>query len=117
MAKMSSKNAYSPYSKFKVGSAVLTTNNNTYIGCNVENASYGLTICAERNAIFQMVTNGETEIEAIAIYCNSEISFPPCGACRQVIAEFGNHVKIIYGNDKKQTITNIRDLLPQSFNL
>ena len=85
------KNSYSPYSKFKVGAAVLASGGKIYRGTNVENASYGLTICAERSAIFAAITAGETQIKALAIVFSQKDLGPlstPCGACRQVMAEF-----------------------------
>lgn len=87
-AKEASKNTYSPYSKFPVGACVVTPSGKTFIGTNVENASFGATICAERSAIMNMVVNGEREIEAIAIYGPKMKMCAPCGICRQVIAEF-----------------------------
>jgi cytidine deaminase len=80
--------AYAPYSNFHVGAAVLGADGNIYSGCNVENASFGLTCCAERNAIFAMVGAGEKEIRELLVIGESEEFLPPCGACRQVIAEF-----------------------------
>lgn len=109
--------AYSPYSKYKVGAAVLTKGGNIYTGCNVENATFGLTCCAERVAIFKAVSEGEKDIKAIAVVTGGKLA-SSCGACRQVIAEFGKDVKIITANvkgDKK--ITTISKLLPDAFNL
>jgi len=80
--------AYAPYSDFHVGSALRTKSGKIFTGCNVENSSYGVTICAERNAIFKMVSEGEQEISAILIVGDTEKFLPPCGACRQVMAEF-----------------------------
>ena len=83
-----SKNAYAKYSQFPVGACVLTENDKIYTGCNFENASFGLTICAERNAVGSAIADGETKIKAIAIYSpNMELCYP-CGACRQVLHEF-----------------------------
>jgi cytidine deaminase len=87
-AKQAYINAYAPYSNFHVGAAALTQNNKIVCGCNVENASYGLTVCAERNCIAQAVIAGETSFKALVIYTEQEKLVPPCGACRQVIAEF-----------------------------
>lgn len=87
-AKQAYINAYAPYSNFHVGAAALTQNNKIVCGCNVENASYGLTVCAERNCIAQAVISGETAFKALVIYTEQEKLVPPCGACRQVIAEF-----------------------------
>lgn len=121
-AKEASKNAYAPYSKFLVGACVLTNSGNTYIGCNMENASYGMTICAERNALASAIANGENDIEAIAIYSPNMKNCLPCGACRQVIFEFqkDNEIKIITEaeiEDQGYNITTINKLLPGGFKL
>ena len=116
IAKDYSKNSYSPYSKFKVGAAVLCENNKVFCGTNIENASYGLSMCAERVAIFSAIANGAKNIKAVAIY-TSKGNTTPCGACRQVIVEFSNNVDIIY-NTKNNTIKieKISSLFPQSCN-
>ncbi|MDD6172825.1 MAG: cytidine deaminase [Elusimicrobia bacterium] len=96
------RNSYSPYSKFKVGAALLTKSGKIYKGTNIENASYGLTICAERSAIFSAVTAGEREFEALAIVFSQKDLGPlstPCGACRQVMAEFSSPDMPIYTAD------------------
>ena len=114
------KKAYAPYSKFQVGAAILTKQGNIFTGCNVENASYGLCICAERNAIASGVTTegGDVlEILAIAIANNRQIPCSPCGACRQVIQEFGANAKVIFRDLSGWQITSIKDLLPQGFSL
>ena len=87
-AKEASLNSYSPFSRFAVGAAVITPNGKIYQGCNVENSSFGLTICAERTAIFKAVSEGEREILAVAIYSPNSDNCYPCGACRQVLFEF-----------------------------
>ncbi len=111
-----SKKSYSPYSKFKVGSAILAEDNKIYTGTNVENRSYGLTICAERVAMFKAVCEGNKYIKEIAIYgADTEKPLPPCGACRQVLTEFSNEDTIIHfcGKDTDNIITKkMRDLLP-----
>jgi len=113
------QNAYSPYSKFKVGACVLYEDGNAYTGCNVENASYGLTLCAERTAISSAIADGEkTKIVAVAIYSpNAKLCYP-CGACRQWIAEFSKDAAVILedtdGNPKS---FSIKELLPHSFEL
>lgn len=117
LAKEVAQQAYAPYSNFRVGAALITDTGNIYKGCNVENASYGLSICAERNAIFNMVTNGDKLIKEIAIYVDSDKIFPPCGACRQVLAEFGEDIIIYYGNDKQITETTLKEILPHTFRL
>ncbi len=109
--------AYAPYSHFHVGAAVLTSSGKIYSGCNVENTSYGLTICAERNAIFQMVNSGEQQISEILVIGDTEEFLPPCGACRQVIAEFSKKDTILYMCNKhgqwKQT--TVDDIIPYTF--
>lgn len=114
-------NAYAPYSRFQVGAALETTKGTVFCGCNVENASYGLTICAERNAIFAMVAAGETAIAQIAIVANSETeAWPyPCGACRQVVNQFAEPDCPVYVAPTRQldafeTMT-LGELLPKSF--
>ena len=84
------RNAYAPYSKFRVGAAILTEGGEIFEGCNVENSSYGLTSCAERNAIFNAVYKGKRKVLAVAITSDEKEFLTPCGACRQVISEFGD---------------------------
>lgn len=88
-ARAASLRAYCPYSRFSVGAAILTEDDQIYSGCNVENASFGLTICAERNAIFQAIAAGARAIRAVVVYTPTQSPTAPCGACRQVINEFG----------------------------
>ena len=109
-------NAYAPYSQFQVGAAVLTQQGNIFTGCNVENVSYGLSICAERNAIAHAVaTEGATmKIVAIAIVNNRRVPCSPCGACRQVIQEFGQAIVIFQGQAGWQSLT-VKQLLPEGF--
>lgn len=116
-AKEARKKAYTPYSNFQVGAAVLTKNNHVFLGCNIENASYGLTNCAERTAIFKAVSEGEKEIEAIVIVGDTEGPISPCGACRQVMAEFcDENTKVILTNLKGAKVeTTIDELLPGFF--
>jgi cytidine deaminase len=97
-AKKQLANSHSPYSRFKVGAALLDSEGNIHIGSNVENASYGLTICAERSAIVSAVSQGHKSFRAIAIASSSEKDefCPPCGACRQVLVEFGDYPSIYY---------------------
>lgn len=110
------RQAYVPYSHYPVGSAVLFSSGKIYSGCNVENVSYGLTVCAERNAIFQAVAQGERKLKGIAIAVPTE-GFPsPCGACRQVIREFAVDCPVILINGTGQTqLTSLKKLLPESF--
>ena len=106
--------SYSPYSKFRVGAAVLTKSGKVYTGCNIESASFGATNCAERTAIFKAVSEGELEIEAIAVTGDADNTYP-CGICRQVIAEFGLKSEIIIGNSKTMKVFKLKDLLPMAF--
>ena len=110
--------AYCPYSGFRVGAAVLTGDGSISRGCNVENASLGLTVCAERNAIFRAVADGNTTIVALALYTPTPEPATPCGACRQVIAEFGRDATIrsICAGSSRADYT-IEDLLPHGFSL
>lgn len=112
-AHIAKENAYSEYSGFKVGAAVLLKNGDKVLGCNVENASYGLTMCAERTAIFKAVSDGAKsgDIVAIAIAASGK-NFSPCGACRQVIHEFGPDMIVAFEFDGKIVITTSRELLP-----
>lgn len=109
--------AYVPYSKFHVGAAVICKNGKIYTGCNIECASYGATNCAERTAIFKAVSEGEIDIEAIAVVGDSNEDYTaPCGICRQVIMEFGENIKVILAKTPEDyKIYNIKDLLPYAF--
>jgi cytidine deaminase len=120
-AKQAYKKAYAPYSKFHVGSAALTTTNKIVQGCNVENASYGLTVCAERNCIAQGVISyedtGAVEFVGLVVYTEQEQLTPPCGACRQVISEFfpqSAQIMAVNHLDQKQ-IWSVEELLPDAF--
>ncbi len=114
-AKEYRERAYTPYSKFKVGAAVLTRRGNVYGGCNIENASYPLTNCAERTAVFKAVSEGEREFEAIAVVADTDGPCAPCGACRQVMAEF-RIPRIIMANLKgKVKEVSLEELLPFAF--
>ena len=109
------ENAYSPYSHFAVGAALLCEDGTLYEGCNIENASYGLTNCAERTAIFKAVSEGQIKFKALAVVADTEGPCAPCGACRQVMAEFKIPLIImgnLMGNIK---IVTIEELLPFSF--
>ncbi|MEM8679984.1 MAG: cytidine deaminase [Planctomycetota bacterium] len=108
--------AYAPYSGFQVGAALLTQSGSVYVGCNVENASYGLTSCAERGAIFTAIAHGERDYELIAVASPGGVS--PCGACRQVLAEFSQQLKILLVDADNPTHTKeltIAELLPHRF--
>jgi cytidine deaminase len=118
-AKQAREKAYVPYSNFRVGAAVLASDGRIFSGCNVENASLGLTCCAERNAIFAMVAAGEREIREILVIGDSKEFLPPCGACRQVIAEFASPAAVIHmcnrsGACRDATVT---ELIPIIFRL
>ncbi|RBP45503.1 cytidine deaminase [Garciella nitratireducens] len=115
-AKEGKEMAYVPYSKFPVGAALLTESGNIYIGCNIENASYGATNCAERTALFKAVSEGETNFRALAVVSNhSDYTFP-CGICRQVIQEFAQDIEMIFENKEGNILTlTIKDLLPYPF--
>ncbi|MCP4632897.1 MAG: cytidine deaminase [candidate division Zixibacteria bacterium] len=110
------QNSYSPYSKFRVGAAVRSKSGNIFTGCNVENASYGLTICAERTALGNMVSEGETEVEAIAVVSDAGSIITPCGACRQFLREFANDdCRIICASGDDVEVYSLNELLPESF--
>lgn len=115
------KCSYSPYSKFKVGAALLTKENKIYTGANIENASFGLTVCAERTALFKAVSEGSRKFGALAVACDTD-SFDnayPCGACRQVMAEFLDDEAdiIISTNTGEYRIHKLKELLPYTFRL
>lgn len=108
--------AYAPYSNFKVGAALMTLDGQIFSGANVENASYGLTVCAERVAIFNAVSKCHRDIAAIAVVTDVEEPASPCGSCRQVLAEFGMDMKVIIANTKGKYIeTTVRELMPLAF--
>lgn len=111
------ENAYVPYSKFKVGSALLTEDDTIYTGCNIENASYGATNCAERTAIFKAISEGHKKIKVIAVVGSFEEYTYPCGICRQVISEFANgNIDIIIVKDKNNyEIKKLDEILPGAF--
>ncbi len=113
-AKKAAENTYSPYSDFPVGAAVLTISGAVILGTNVENASYSLTICAERIALGYAVSTGKTDIKAIAVYCKAHAA-APCGACRQFILEFGNDIVIIFLHNGHLVQQTIHELLPYAF--
>ena len=112
------ENAYAPYSEFKVGAALLCSDGTVFTGCNIENATYGATNCAERTAIFKAVSEGRRDFEAIAIVSSGGGETFPCGICRQVMAEFAPELKIIL-RDKNgiESIYQLSELLPKSFSL
>ncbi|HEY4612329.1 MAG TPA: cytidine deaminase [Bacteroidota bacterium] len=115
-ARHAKKRAHTPYSHFPVGAALLAANGRIYTGCNVEVSSYGLTICAERTAIFKAVSEGERNFKAIAIVSNDPDITPPCGACRQVLWDLAGNIDIIMANPKGKTKTlKLKTLIPHAF--
>jgi cytidine deaminase len=118
IARQAQQQAYAPYSDFRVGAALLTAGGQVYTGANVENASYGLTVCAERIAVFKAVLAGERQLQSIAITGSGPGHIYPCGACLQVLAEFAPHLTIIAANEKDEIKEyNLSELLPQVFAL
>lgn len=115
-AKKVSLNSYSPYSNFKVGASVLTKNGKIFVGTNVENASFGATSCAERNAIFNAISNGEKEFEALCVYNKNTLPYP-CGICRQVLSEFCNDLNLIICSETEIKECKLNELLPNNFKL
>lgn len=117
LARAAMKNAYAPYSDFKVGAAILLKDGRIFTGCNVENASYGLTICAERNAIFAAVaaSKRKPEIVAVAVLNHRGVACSPCGACRQVIAEFGPNALVSYLGTNGIVTRAMKELLVDGF--
>lgn len=115
-AKTALAHAHAPYSKFRVGAAILTRSGAIYTGCNVESSSYGLTICAERTAIFKAISEGEREFEAIAIIAQNAARTPPCGACRQVLMDLAGNIDVILAGGRAQpTVLTLNELLPRAF--
>jgi cytidine deaminase len=115
-ARTAAARAYAPYSRFRVGAAALGGSGKVYAGCNVENASYGLCNCAERTAIFSAIAAGERSIKAVTVYTPTPLPTAPCGACRQVIHEFGPDALIISICDARNRIeTKLSALLPGAF--
>ena len=120
-AREAQNRAYAPYSKFYVGAAILTADGKVFTGCNVENASYGLTICAERNAIFAAVAaanatpQGKIKLQAVAVVNAQNVPCSPCGACRQVIAEFGRDAVVYYQGENGIKEATMKELLPDGF--
>lgn len=110
------ENAYAPFSEFRVGAALETEDGEVIDGCNVESASYGLTVCAERVAIWKAISQGKKKIKHIAVVADTEDLTPPCGVCRQIIWEFGGDIPVILANLKgKIEVVQMKDLLPRAF--
>ena len=117
-AKRASSLAYAPYSNFHVGAALLTWDDVIYTACNIENASFGATICAERAAVAIAVSEGKRSFKAIAIYAETDEPISPCGICRQVLAEFSKQMTVYCSCKSGKTITySLSDLLPDAFDL
>lgn len=109
------ENAYAPYSGFRVGAALLTTDGQVFTGCNVENSSYGAAICGERSAIVNAVSHGYRNFEAIAIASNGDDTVYPCGICRQVLHEFQPDIKVICQNKNGYEVYRLSELMPKGF--
>jgi cytidine deaminase len=115
-AKQARENAHAPYSNFRVGAALRSTSGRIFGGCNVENATYGLTMCAERVAIFKAISEGERGFSAIAVVTDTEVLTPPCGACRQLMWEFCGDISVSLANLKgKIEVMQMRELFPRPF--
>ncbi|MDP9339252.1 MAG: cytidine deaminase [Acidobacteriota bacterium] len=115
-AKRARENAHAPYSNFRVGAALRSTSGRIFSGCNVENATYGLTMCAERVAIFKAVSEGERGFSAIAVVTDTDAPTPPCGACRQLIWEFCGDIPVTMANmGGKQETLQMKELFPKPF--
>lgn len=113
-----SEKAYAPYSKFAVGAALECADGTVYTGCNIENAAYGCTNCAERTAVFKAVSEGKRDFRRIAIYADSEDYCMPCGTCRQVLNEFAPAIEVLsVRSDGRYVSYSLRELLPRSFSL
>lgn len=116
-AKKAYTNSYAPYSHFQVGAALLTKSGKLYLGCNIENASYGATNCAERTAIYKAVSEGEREFERLAVAAADSSTAYPCGICLQVIHEFMPEGSVILENEGKLISFSVKELLPHGFTL
>ncbi len=109
-------NAHAPYSHFRVGAALADSSGRVHTGCNVENATYGLTVCAERVAVFKAISEGAREFRRIAVAADTETLTPPCGACRQILWEFCGNIEIIMLNPRGKSETlRLKDLFPRAF--
>ena len=115
-ARQASDRAIADYSHFKVGAAIETTNGEIIAGCNIENASYGLTICAERVAIFKALSDGHRHFRRVAVFTDTPSPTPPCGACRQILWEFAGNIEVVLANvSGVQGTHRMADLLPHAF--
>lgn len=115
MAETARESAYVPYSKFKVGAALETEDGTVYTGSNIENSSFGLSMCAERVAIFKAVSDGHTGFRKLAVIADTHGVVSPCGACRQVMSEFGDFEVILTNTDGEVNHTSVKELLPGAF--
>jgi cytidine deaminase len=115
-AKTARENSYAPYSDFRVGAAIEMEDGEIYSGCNVESASYGLTVCAERVAIWKAISEGKHKVKNIAVVADTKELTPPCGVCRQIIWEFGGNIPVTLANlnGARETV-EMKDLLPRAF--
>ena len=112
------ENAFAPYSKFKVGAAIEDTAGRIHTGCNVENSTYGLTVCAERVAVFKAISEGVRKFRRVAVAADTDRLTPPCGACRQILWEFCGDIEIVLVNPRGQTETHhLKDLFPKPFDV
>ena len=112
------ENAHAPFSKFKVGAALEDTDGGVHTGCNVENATYGLTVCAERVAVFKAISEGARKFRRMAIAADTDVLTPPCGACRQILWEFCGDVEIVLVNPRGKTETcQLKALFPKPFDV
>ena len=112
------ENAFAPYSKFRVGAAVEDIDGRIHTGCNVENATYGLTVCAERVAVFKAVSEGVRKFRRVAIAADTDRLTPPCGACRQILWEFCGNIELVLVNPRGKTETHrLEDLFPKPFDV
>ena len=112
------ENAFAPYSKFKVGAAIEDSLGRIHTGCNVENSTYGLTLCAERVAVFKAVSEGVRKFRRVAIAADTDSLTPPCGACRQILWEFCGDIEIVLVNPRGKTETHrLKDLFPKPFDV
>ena len=112
------ENAFAPFSKFKVGAAVEDIDGRVHTGCNIENASYGLTLCAERVAVFKAVSEGARKFRRVAVAADTDDLTPPCGACRQILWEFCGDVELVLVNPRGKSETyRMKDLLPKPFDV
>lgn len=117
LAEAAREHAYAPYSRFRVGAALLAESGKVYVGCNVENATYGATICAERAAVCAMVAAGESKLLAVAVFSDAATPATPCGICRQVLAEFADDARVVVATPRMQQVFSLAALLPEKFAL